>query len=730
MTLDNELQMKIDGIALKQETSEINNWLPNVKGHPQHPPYTHQVQMRDLIENKDKFIAINTTITGGGKTQSYSVPVLNNDLFTIVVFPTNALTTDQKQSIEELCNNYYSDKDTFIKQLTGDEMQRYREEQRKKGNLSKASLTNSEQIRKSLINAERNDGPSFILTNPDVLVGMLNEFYGSAVRQHLKAADMMVIDEFHHAQPKGKNTLICKMDELYYDIDEKCNLKKFVFLSATPDESLEKQLKNKFGLPEDDNIYHHINSKDKCKSLSQLSDKEPFNPVMPIVDTTVIGGRAFSTKEKILSEEYFERVLRFIESGNRSIVILDGVAEVNDVHHALQNNLKNMSVDKISGLTSEDTHHKLQNSDVLVANSTLEVGVDIGNVEQLIFTGFNASSFMQRLGRLRAEPGLSFKSAMCFTKPDTVESFKVFNEFDSDYVQRKMLHDTVKRKLDTTADINVYRSEFTPIELYYSIRNIKENMHENADDYERKMNQIIIKHCYETVEYDIRKEDVERLYKMSLTPLGEAMQSYRQSSLTALLYDARTKTVKTYSIPSLLRFGNVEFLTEKEFDFHLKNRAGITDPSLYDSEKQYVQAYAWLNGYKSGEKLRNPHMAPTNQIQNMIAENPKNRYPELIKSVEFTVEDTSELTGLNKLNRVLNHKLRGQSGTNLIGYATEGHPAQIQTIYGLDEFFFTNPIANMNGEYTMAIGENAQYLYCHVQENISTAEKLHKQLKY
>ncbi len=726
-TRNNELEMNIDGMALKQDVSEVNNWLPDVQEHPQHPPYTHQVEMRDLIENKDRFIAINTTITGGGKTQSYSVPVLNNDLFTIVVFPTNALTTDQRQSITELCEEYYGHKDTFIKQLTADEMQLYREEQRRKGNLSQASLRNGEQIRKALINAERNDGPSFILTNPDILVEILNESYGSNVRQHLKAADMMVVDEFHHARPKGKNTLICKMDELYYDADERCNLKRFVFLSATPDEKLEIQLKDKFGLPEDD-VYHHINSKNDCKSLSEVSPNEAYNPVMPMVDTTVISGRPFSTKDKILSDDYFDRVLEFIRSG-RSIVILDGVAEVNDVHKALKEYLPNLRVEKITGLTPDDTHNKLQYADVLVANSTLEVGVDIGKIEQLVYTGFNASSFMQRLGRLRAEPGLTEKSAICFTKPDALESFKVFNEFESDYVARDMLHDTVKRQLDTTADIDIYRSEFTPIEMYYSIRQRANNLHENKDEYKQKMSQIVAKHCYETSDYDIRRADAERLWKMSLTPLGEAMQSYRQSSLTSLFYDERTKSVKTYSIASLLRFGNVEFLTEKEFDFKLKKQAGIDDPSIYDSEKRYVQAYAWLTDFKSGEKLRNPHLSPTNQIQNMVAENPIDRYPELIKSLEFTVDDTSELKGLSKLNKELNKNLKGEDGANIIGYATEGHPAQIQTIYGLDEFFFTNPIANMNGEYTMAIGENAQYLHCHVQENISAAKELHRQFK-
>ncbi len=726
MTNQNELKVEIDGVALKQVLDEKDNWLPSVEGHPQHPPYEHQVEMNDIIENEDRFIATNSTITGGGKTQSYSVPVLNNDLFTIVIFPTNALTTDQNQSITELAENYYSDKNVFIQQLTSDTMQSYREEKRKEGVMSSKALNNGTQIKKSLIHAHRNDGPSFILTNPDIFTEILTGSYGNDVRQHLEVADMVVVDEFHHARPKGKNTLIVKMDELYHRDDERCNLKRFVFLSATPDEQLSEQLENKFGFPEDD-IYHHINSKDDCKPVSELTmePSEPYNPVMPKVNTTFISGRPFSTKDKVLSEEYLPRILNFVKSG-RSIVILDGVAEVNDVQLALQNHLPNKRVEKITGLTPDDTHEKLQNADVLVANSTLEVGVDIGNIEQLVYTGFNASSFMQRLGRLRAEPGKLEKAAVCFTKPDVLETFKAFRELDKSTVSRELLHNMINRQLDTTADTSLYGTEFTPIELYYGARKRAESIQGDSDVYMRRMKELIAKHFFETSEYDIRKDDVDKLWKISHTNLGKAMQSYRQSSLTALYYDERTQSVKTYSIASLLRFGDVEFLTEPEFDYRLKS-IGIDNPSIYDGEKRYVQTFAWLNGFMSGEKLRNPHLAPTDQIRHMVEENPKKRYPELIKSLEFTVENTTELKGLSVLNKQLSQKLNGKNSSDIVGYVTEGHPAQIQTIYGLDEFFFTNPIANMNGQYTMALGENAQYLHCHVQENISAAEELYRQ---
>ena len=727
MTQLEGMNVKIDGLSLKQELKEANNWLPNVVGQTHYPPYEHQVEMRDLIENKNEFVAMNTTITGGGKTFSYAVPTMREDMFTIVVFPTNALTADQFKSINDLGNDYFPDKDVLVKQLTSDSMQEYREEQRKKGNLSSANLNNGEQIRQALINAKRNDGPSFILTNPDIFVQILRGRYHQSVRQHLELADMVVVDEFHHARPKGKNTLVIGMDELYHRDSERCNLKRFVFLSATPDEKLEKQLKEKFG-PNDESIYHRIDSTENSKPVSEVTynSTEPYNPVMPQVDTTFISGRPFATKKKILSEDYFNKFLQRIKNSERSIVILDGVAEVNDVYYELKKALPDLRVEPISGMRSKNTSDKLDNADVIIANSTLEVGVDIGNVELLIYTGFNASSFMQRLGRLRAEEGKIEKEAICFTTPEMIQSFKAFEELSFPAVPRDLLQSSVNRKLRNAADTELYRTEFTPIEMYYAIDKRAETMFDSETNYRRNQAKIISKHCFELSKYKQRKEDIEKLWKKSQTPIGEAMQSYRQSSLTAIVYDDRPdcQTVKTYPISSLLRFADVEFLTEPMFNHRIESK-GI-DASLYDSEKQYVQAYAWMNGYKSGENLRNPHLAPTDQIQHMLGKDPKKRYPIIMTDIEFTVEDTTELKGLGTLNKQLSKNLKSDSGTNIIGYATEGHPAQIQTVFDLDEFFFTNPISNLNGQYTLALGENALYLHCHVQENISAAEALYR----
>lgn len=724
---EKELNIQIDGLALKQDKKEKNDWLPNVRDSYQYSPYRHQVQMRDIIENKDKFIAMNTTVTGGGKTFSYAVPAMRQNMTSIVVFPTNALTADQYRSISELASKYFVDKNVYIEKLTADHMQKKREKKRKiDSDVSPRAMSNSQQVQRTIENANKNRGPSFVLTNPDVFLGILRGKYGAESRQKVEASDMLVIDEFHHARIKGQTSLIYSMDELYHRNDERCNLKKFVLLSATPDENVEKQLSEYFGFPSED-LYHRIDSTEYSKPISKINlNKDEYNPVMPIVNTTFIGSRPFSTKKKINSDKYFDRIVRFSKSG-RTILILDGVAEVNDVYKILDDATnKNYRVEPISGLRPENTEEKLNKADIIVANSTLEVGVDIGNVENLIFSGYSASRFMQRLGRLRAQSDMLRKSAVCFTKPDAIETFSSFQELDKNQISREMLENTVNQQLGSDANSDLYKSLFSPVEIYRSIYDRSKNMYNAEKEYRDKASKIVAKHCFKSANQEPRKEDIERMWEMAQSPLGKSLQSYRQSSLTCIVYDERTDSVKTYSIPNIIRLADVEFMTEPEFDKRIAEN-GI-NPSLYDSEKRYSQSFAWVKGHKTGEKLRNPHIKPNDQIQNMLSKKPKNREPQVINSIEFTVNDNRELDGLSTLNRQLNVKMRG-SDNNIIGYPTEGHPAEIQTVYGLDEFFFTNPISDMNGEYTLALGSNAMYLYCHVQESLRSAHKLHKNYK-
>lgn len=721
----NELQLQIDGIALQQRTDKQDSWLPDVAGAEQFPPYPHQVEMQEIIEEKDEMVVVNMTVTGGGKTYSYSVPVMRTDMFAIVVFPTNPLIEDQFRTINELATTYFPDKaedEFFVRKLTSDSMQDRREMERQAG-VNGDCLNNSEIIRNTLDEAHHNDGPSFVLTNPDVFTRIARGKYGGHVRQKLGLAEMVVVDEFHHARAKGRNSMLYTLDELYHRSELSSRIDKFVFLSATPDEELQERLKTKFGRATSQ-FYHELSSRADSKPVSQIQPSDDYRAVMPQVNMDFVPSRPFATKNKLLEDEdLFSRMTRFLGDG-RSIVILDGVAEVNEVYKQLEQALPKRRVEPISGLRSDNTSEKLSEADIIVANSTLEVGVDIGEVDQLVFSGFNASRFMQRLGRLRADdPDGEVKSAACFTMPDAIRSFRSLKENNSAVISRERFQNRVEHMLRKQNDPELYRAEFAPVEFYRAIKDYSEDKtHDTMSQYQKNALKLVEKHCFSTVTQNVTQHDVQQMWDRADSPLGEAMQSYRNSSLSSLVYDERTQSVKTYQIPALIRFGDIEFLTQPEFELRLKKQ-GI-DPSMYSSEQQYVQSHAWLNGRHDKDTMRSAEIVPGNLIQYQLSLDPTERSPQSMNGIRLTVDEKdTQISGLQTLNKQLDRD------AEVLAYATEGHPAQLQAIYDLDEFFFTTEIANLNGNYSLAMGENALYLHCHVQENIASARKLREQYR-
>lgn len=728
--MNNEtIQLTVDGVALPKSEEYKDKWLPDVEGKPQFSPYEHQVKMDKIVSNNDPAAVLNEVITGGGKTMSYAVPALKNDKSVIAVYPTNALASNQKKTIEDISEEYFAHKDVYVQSLTGDAMLERRETIRENTDRSVSSLRNSEQVKSIMHKAYENDGPSFILTNPDVLVGIIRgQFYGKLARAKMELLDMVVVDEFHQASQKGRMSLLVALDKIRHRADNKCNINKFIFLSATPDNELNDLLQNEFGRPNDD-IFNRVTSKNSSKNLSDISITDSnYSTVMPEIDLTLESSRIFHTKDKIMDPEYIDLLQSYVSNG-RSIVILDGVEEVNEAYSILNDRL-DKTVEAISGLRSDRLDHKLQTADVLVANSTLEVGVDIDNVQQLVFSAFEESQFLQRLGRLRGDDDELVKSAYCFTKADAIRSFRGLNELPYDKIPRDLFYQTVERQLGVGEEAKLYNEKYAPVEMFRSIQDKQDDYtKENAKKFRKKNISIVQKHCFKHSENDKRDEDIAELWDLAKDPIGRAMQSYRNSSISALIYDEVSEkldnvdgSVKTYQIERLIRFGDVEFLTKDEF--HDKLRAENIDPSTYTSEEEYVQSYAWLKNHSPNESLRDTHIEPTGQIVNQLTEDPKNRKPFILNNLQYTVENTSGLKGLDKLNRQLSDELRDPD-TNIIGYVTEGHPSRIQTVYNLDNYFFTTPIANLGGNYTIAFGENALYLDCHVKQNLLTAEKIY-----
>lgn len=190
-------------------------------------PYDHQVRAEELIRIESSFFAINASPTGSGKTLSWLKPALEERLDTIAVYPTNALIADQVDAANELRKKHYPDIDVGILETTGETIAEWRE----KEGVSKGEAL-KQYVEESLV---RND-VTLIFTNPDILTIVRKHMYRHQfVTSKFDRFQMVVLDEFHIADVKQRDSLLFLIDEMYGLDDRRSNTSRFYFLSATPE---------------------------------------------------------------------------------------------------------------------------------------------------------------------------------------------------------------------------------------------------------------------------------------------------------------------------------------------------------------------------------------------------------------------------------------------------------------------------------------------------------------
>lgn len=199
-------------------------------------PYAHQIIARDSIRNFDEFFLFLTSPTGSGKTDSWAVPALSgNDLGVVVaLYPTNALAKDQYLSINNLKKSLNSNKriEFVTAETLGLKQEKY------SYRITKGEIL-EDMVRKMAL-----EGGGIIVTNPDIFVYALkgyffNEYLKSVFKNHINT---VVFDEFHLYDLKQSDIILFILHDIL--ITEDTAMRKFVFLSATPNENITYKIKN------------------------------------------------------------------------------------------------------------------------------------------------------------------------------------------------------------------------------------------------------------------------------------------------------------------------------------------------------------------------------------------------------------------------------------------------------------------------------------------------------
>jgi CRISPR-associated endonuclease/helicase Cas3 len=683
----------LDGLRLEQ-TDQI--YLGGMRA------FSHQIESDRLIKNKKSLFLFNHSPTGSGKTISWLKPVLDSRMKVIAVYPTNALVIDQKSQVEHTIEGHYDPRDYYVQAITADLLNEEKRLYPDENGLRKGQLFNR------VIRKGRGRG-LIILTNPDILTLALKDaYYEHNIREAVRSVDMIVVDEFHLASVKQTDMLLFMAHEICDD--RRSRLKKFVFLSATPNHRIVERAK-KAGLDV-------VVLEDKSTPLSRTQGY----PVLPRLRLELRPGAIYRTYELIREDlgYFIEWCLRPRKDGGRAktVFILDGIYEVDEVFIALNDALvsKEFNIERVDGMHPA-TREVLEKFDILVSNSSVEVGIDF-KVDRLVFSGYSKSKLLQRIGRLRGKPEDEICEAVCFVPEAFYNHLK---GLDKKNLTRMDLAEQASKVMEYDIDLSSYSRKYSPMEAFLYLKSRIEGdtwrddlgemhhakgMPESIQGEEWMRTLPLLERHFLEQEIDGRMYDWLEAESLKLK---DGLISYRGSRYQALMFDATDGQLKLYDLMYLLRRGAVEFMSPRRFTLRLRETCGgdyeRSMKDRYESMRRFAAGFCWYRGtIREGMRKVIFNGEPSLYKAIMFKSPDHTRKPRIVDG--FKVETDPNIPSLPYLNDTLKDyrifaRLIDQSGWFL------------KAKFNLGDFFYLYPYS---GGRSVAFGHDALYIDCLIKE--------------
>ena len=352
----------------------------------------HQAATLAAIRNPNIDVILNTAMTGDGKSLAAYLETILAECCAIGLYPTNELARDQETQIQGYIEQFQPRIKPRVVRLSGEELEIYAE---------------NEDLGKAAAIATRTNQREIVLTNPDILHYLHRGAYLTPKDSPDKLwnrldeeFELFIFDEFHIFSAPQVSSIINTLLLIRYTNRRK----KFLFLSATPNEQLLTRLRIS-GLrceeinPSHQEKYQFPENLEQCKQL----ETKKWRKVSREINLNFVALEPSSKASETWLKENSQVIVDYFQQypDSKGAIVLNSIAAVKRLTPFFRDLLKphGLEVGENTGLSGRGEKARSLSTDLVFGTSTIDVGVDF-KINFLIFESADAGSFIQRLGRL------------------------------------------------------------------------------------------------------------------------------------------------------------------------------------------------------------------------------------------------------------------------------------------------------------------------------------------
>lgn len=573
----------------------------------------HQAETLKALRNPSIDVVFNTAMTGDGKSLAAYLDFLQGNCTAIGLYPTNALAGDQETQLKDYIVQFQPSNDPRVNRLSGAKLEIYAE---------------NEGLRKGSAIASRASQSEVLITNPDIFHYLHRGAYITSKdapdklwNRIDKEFNLFVFDEFHvFAAPQVASVLNTMLL-----IRVTNRRKKFLFLSATPKESLLRRLE-KAGFkcqlidPVNEGKYQFPETEAETADLKTRH----WRQVAHAIDLTFVPMEATSKASETWLKENRERILTLFTDhpGSKGAVILNSIAAVKRLTPVFKALFANcgLVVRENTGLSSQQEKASSLAADLVIGTSTIDVGVDF-KINFLIFESSDAGNFIQRLGRLGRHEG--YEKAGRKVQFDGFRAYALVPNFfverlfagenavlaEGEVCDRIHFQTLIREKYRQINDFEGYYKRWGAVQsfkLLYDLKNpyIQQQYAGSLQRFQSSCEEVFDTRM-KTVAGRAKEwaNDWQTVSGRKGNPIVDDATSFRGSSpLLCGLYDLtepnEADRFKTYDLPGVLSNLNIEMWTEKGFLEALKATAEQAGQPIAKGRFKYCLGFMRLRGYR------------------------------------------------------------------------------------------------------------------------------------